>query len=155
MMVPRRILLTAFLRRLRRDTAGSPAVEFALLLPVLLTLALGALQFGLTLNNYLTLTNATDSAARVLAISRASTTPWTTMKAQLTAAASLTTSKMTITATVNGSGCSTDGGCQTALNTAQGQAASVQVSYPCDLTVFGHNYAPSCTLTAKSTELVQ
>ena len=61
MMVPRRILLTAFLRRLRRDTAGSPSVEFALLLPVLMALALGALQFGLALNNYLTLTNATIS----------------------------------------------------------------------------------------------
>ncbi|HEY3916423.1 MAG TPA: TadE/TadG family type IV pilus assembly protein [Stellaceae bacterium] len=130
-------------------------MEFALLLPVLLTLAFGALQFGVALNNYLTLTNVTDGAARVLAISRASTSPWTTMKAQLTAVSTLTAANMTITATVNGTACSTDSGCQTALNSAQGQAASVQVSYPCDLNVFGHNYAPSCTLTAKSTELVQ
>ena len=156
MVGPLRIPMIAFLRRLYRDTAGAPAVEFALLMPVLITLALGALKFGLALNNYVMLTNGTDAAARILAISRGNSTPYTTATNQLYSSAStLTRASMTVTVTVNGSACSGDSSCQTALNSAQGKAASVQVSYPCDLQVYKYNFAPSCSLSAQSTELVQ
>ena len=156
MLVPFRIPMIAFLRRLCCDTAGAPAVEFAILVPVLLTLAFGALKFGIALNNYVMLTNGADASARILAISRGSSSPYTTATNQLYSSAStLTRASMTVTVTVNGSTCSADSACQTALNSAQGKAASVQVSYPCDLQVYKYNFAPSCSLSAQSTELVQ
>ena len=46
-----------------RRHAGTAAVEFALVAPVLLLLVLGMTQFGITLNQYLTLTNAVRSGA--------------------------------------------------------------------------------------------
>jgi hypothetical protein len=43
-----------------------------------------------------------------------------------------------------------------AANMAQGAAATVTATYPCNLSVFGHNYAPSnCTMTAQTTEIIQ
>ena len=45
-------------------------VEFALLLPILLVIALGILQFGIIYNNYVTLTDASRVAARKAAVSR-------------------------------------------------------------------------------------
>jgi Flp pilus assembly protein TadG len=144
------------LARLGRDTTGGPAVEFALLLPVLLLLVLGALQFGITLNNYIVLTNATDAAARVMAMARGSTTPYSTTTSQVSASASnLTSTNLTVTVRVNGTLCASDSTCQTSLTTNQGKPVIVQASYPCDLTVYGHNYAPGCTLSTQSTELIQ
>ena len=51
--------------------------------------------------------------------------------------------------------CSGDSACQTALTNGQGQPATVTTSYPCNLTVYGYNFAPGCTLTAQSTESVE
>jgi hypothetical protein len=31
----------------------------------------------------------------------------------------------------------------------------VQVTYPCNLNVYGVNFAPSCTLTAQTTEAIE
>ena len=58
-------------RRLRlRSETGQSMVEFALLLPILLVVALGILQFGIIYNNYVTLTDATRVGARQAAVSR-------------------------------------------------------------------------------------
>src|ERR1700737_2465580 len=53
--------LIARRRGVVRARAGTAAVEFALVAPMLLLLVLGMCQFGLTLNQYLTLTNAVRS----------------------------------------------------------------------------------------------
>src|SRR5271166_5137763 len=58
-----------------RGERGQAAIEFTLVLPVLLTIFLGTMVFGLMLNNYLELTYATASVAQQLAVSRGITTP--------------------------------------------------------------------------------
>src|SRR5580700_7669955 len=93
---PRRLDLAA-------DCAGGPAVEFALVLPMLLLLLIGMIEFGLTLNNYIMLTEAVRSGARQFAISRGGTTPYTDAVNQIHgAAAGLNPSGVTITLSVNG-----------------------------------------------------
>jgi Flp pilus assembly protein TadG len=47
---------------------GAAAIEFALLLPVLLMLVLGTIEFGRAYNAQITLTNAARDGVRVMAI---------------------------------------------------------------------------------------
>lgn len=102
-----------------REQAGTAAVEFALVAPALLLLVLGMCQFGITLNQYLTLTNAVRSGARQLSISRGSATPRTDTVNQIyNSAPNLTQASLTITTSVNGTACATDTACQTALGAA-------------------------------------
>jgi Flp pilus assembly protein TadG len=54
---------------LRRED-GQAAAEFALVLPILLVLVFGIVQFGIAFNNYLTITDATRAGARKAAVSR-------------------------------------------------------------------------------------
>src|ERR1700719_3458765 len=99
---------------LKADCAGGPAVEFALVLPMLLLLLVGMIEFGLTLNNYIMLTEAVRSGARQFAISRGGTTPYTDAVSQIHgAAAGLNPSGVTITLSVNGTACTSDTTCQT------------------------------------------
>jgi Flp pilus assembly protein TadG len=128
------------------------AVEFALVLPVLLTILFGILQFGLTMNNDIQLTDSIREGARSFAISRAIGTPVTSAKATITnAAPSLT---LTPTFSVNGSPCTTDTQCTTDMGTG-GVPVTVTATYSCNLTVMGVNFAPGCTLTARTTDLVE
>jgi Flp pilus assembly protein TadG len=142
---------------------GQAMVEMALVLPVLLLVVTGILTFGLAFNNYVMLTEATSVGARALAISRGQTTDpcATTSSAVYAAAPLLVSSKLSFTFVLNGttytgpscsSGSSTTGA---AGNLVQGNNAVVTVSYPCSLAVYGGNYAPSCSLQAQMTELVQ
>jgi Flp pilus assembly protein TadG len=50
--------------RLRRDTAGGAAVEFALVLPLLLLMVMGIIDFGRALNIHHVVTDASREAAR-------------------------------------------------------------------------------------------
>jgi len=50
-------------------------VEFTLVLPILLVVLLGIVQFGITFKNYVALTDAVRAGARTAAVSRLSTTP--------------------------------------------------------------------------------
>src|SRR6478752_8302194 len=52
------------------DERGQAMVEFALVLPILMALLLGIIQFGIVFNNYITLTDATRAGARKAAVSR-------------------------------------------------------------------------------------
>jgi Flp pilus assembly protein TadG len=133
---------------------GTAAVEFALVAPVLLMLVLGMCQFGITLNQYLTLTNAVRSGARQLSMSRGDTTPHTDTLNQIYGSApNLTQGSLTITMAVNGTACTTDAGCKAAL--AAGLPTTVTASYPCSLAFFGYNFAPICTLSSQTTERVE
>jgi Flp pilus assembly protein TadG len=53
-----------------RNERGQAMVEFALVLPILMALLLGIIQFGIVFNNYITLTDATRAGARQAAVSR-------------------------------------------------------------------------------------
>jgi Flp pilus assembly protein TadG len=143
-------------RRLARNRSGASAVEFALVAPILLLLAVGMAQFGIVLNQYIMLTEAVRDGARLLAIARGSSTPYSSTVNQVkSSAGSLTTSSLTITTTVNGSACATDSACSTALSSASGKAASVAATYPCRLQVMGINFISSCTLSSSTTEMIE
>jgi Flp pilus assembly protein TadG len=53
-----------------RSEDGQAITEFALVLPILMALLLGIIQFGIVFNNYITLTDATRAGAREAATSR-------------------------------------------------------------------------------------
>lgn len=141
---------------LARDRAGTSAIEFAFIAPLLMLLALGTVQFGITLNNYITLTEAVRTASRQLAVSRGGSTPYTDSVNQVyRSAPNLARASLTISMSVDGTACSTDTTCLNALATAQGRPASVTATYPCDLTFMGHDFAPGCTLSSQTTERVE
>jgi Flp pilus assembly protein TadG len=149
-------VLNRRLRNLAKDRAGVAAVEFALVVPFLLLLAVGTAQFGLVLNNYVVLTAAVADGTRQLALSRGTATPLTNTVNQINSSAhNLTASNITIEVTVNGTDCDTDATCQTALTSASGQPAVVSATYPCSLVVLGINYAPGCTLSSQTTEMIE
>jgi len=142
---------------------GIAAIEFALIAPVLFFLLLGLVQFGLTLGNYVMLTNAVNVGAMQFAISRSDTTPYTdTVSAIKAAAPTLTPASLTITLSVNGTACATDSACSTALIAAAPssggslQPAAVTATYPCGAMLAGYNFwASTCQLTSTMTEGVQ
>jgi Flp pilus assembly protein TadG len=145
-------------RALLSDRSGAQAVEFALIAPLLLTLIMGIIQFSITLNNYIELTEGVRTGARNLAISRAmaSATPYTSTVSDISASAgNLTAGSISVTVNVNGTACTTDSGCSTALSTAAGQTASVSATYPCNLQVMGVNFLSGCTLRSQTSDLVE
>jgi hypothetical protein len=143
--------------------AGGSLIEFALTLPPLLLVATGIGAIGIAMNNYLIVTNATTVAARQISISRGQTLdPCATAVSSLTAAApTLTASKFTYAYKFNGvaySGTSCPSANYTSgapSNLVQGQPESITVTYPCSILAYNANLAPSCSLQASMTELVQ
>jgi len=152
---PRSVGAAASKRRsLLRDKCGAAAVELALTLPVFLAIAIGTLKFGLAMTQYLALNNSAAQGALTFALSRGTSTPYATTTTAITnAAPNLTSGSVTKTLRINGTACTTDTACSTAL--VAGATASVTVSYPCDLTVLGVNFKPSCTLSASAAQMVQ
>lgn len=145
-------------RRLARpliDASGVSILEFAIMAPVVLTIGTGLLKFGIAMSHYMVLTNASGQGALTFALSRGTTTPYSsTITAITNAAPGLTPAQVTTTVKVNGTACNTDAGCA-ALQTA-GATALVVTTYPCDLTVMGVNFKPGgCTLSAQTAQMVQ
>jgi len=145
------------------DEEGQALIEFAITLPVLLMLVTAIFIFGLTLSHYLMLLNATDIAARNLAISRGQTTdPCALTVATVEAAAPmLTPGSLSFSLNLNGTA-ENGTSCSSASTTTgaagllvQGSAAQVTVTFPCSLVVYGANPWPNCKLVAITTELVQ
>lgn len=155
-------------RGFARHERGQAMVEFALTLPVILTLLVAIIVLGVVFNNYLTLTNATTAGAQQLSISRGqSSDPCaTTSQTVQTAAPNLssglsysiafgTTSGtppvITYGSSFTGTSCTS-----AAADLVSGNTAKVTVTYPCSLLIYGINYAPSgCTLSAQTAELIQ
>jgi hypothetical protein len=63
------------INHLMREQRGQTMTEFALVLPVLVSVLFGIIQFGILFNNYVTLTDAVRAGARTAAVSRLSATP--------------------------------------------------------------------------------
>jgi Flp pilus assembly protein TadG len=87
--------------RRRNDESGQAFVELGLVLPVLLLLLLGVIQFGNIFRDYIALTDATRVGARQAAVSRSiqppsNRIPLVVSKVQR-AAVNLDTSRMTVT----------------------------------------------------------
>jgi Flp pilus assembly protein TadG len=120
---------------LAKDCNGTAAIEFALVLPLLLAIALGIIQFSLIFNNITVLTNAASTGALVFSQGRGIGSPYSAAVAQVqSATGSLVQTDLTIRTSVQGANCASDAACQTALASAYpGGSASVSVSYPCPL----------------------
>jgi Flp pilus assembly protein TadG len=70
-----------------KNEQGQTMTEFALVLPILVVLLFGIIQFGIAFNNYVTLTDAVRAGARKAAVSRNASDPSGTCKAAVLAAA--------------------------------------------------------------------
>jgi Flp pilus assembly protein TadG len=147
----------------RGGEEGSALLEFGVSLPLLLFITTGIFQFGITIANYVMLTNATSIGALQLAISRGQTLdPCNTVSAAVFAAApTLTQSSFTFAYVLDGHSYSGTS-CSSTSNTTgapsylvQGSTATVTVTYPCNLRIYALNNFTNCTLTAKTAELVQ
>lgn len=88
----------------RDSERGAAAVEFAILLPLLLMLVLGTIEFGRAYNAQITLTNAARDGVRVMAINNDPTAAKTAAK---NAAASVSSTIPTSDITLSTSTCST------------------------------------------------
>ena len=63
------------LKRTIKNEQGQTMVEFAFVLPILLVMLFGIMQFGVILNNYVALTDAARAASRKGAVSRNASDP--------------------------------------------------------------------------------
>ncbi len=145
-----------------KDHTGSALVEFTIVFPVLIVLILGLAQFGLIFYNYIMVTNAAATGARVLALSRTDANGYTDTLTAINSASS-NLSGLTITMSVNGAACSSNSTCQTALVSASGtvppEPASVTVSYTCSANLIMPasliNLSGICPLTSTMQQVVE
>lgn len=63
------------LKRTFKNERGQTMTEFAFVLPILLVLLFGIIQFGIIFNNYVALTDAARAASRKGAVSRSASNP--------------------------------------------------------------------------------
>jgi hypothetical protein len=63
------------LKRTIKNERGQTMTEFAFVLPILLVLLFGIIQFGIIFNNYVALTDAARAASRKGAVSRNASDP--------------------------------------------------------------------------------
>lgn len=147
----------------RHDEQGQSAVELALCLPVMLLVVTGITTFGIAMNNYILLTNATNSGARMIALSRGvSSDPCSDLSktvtngapllrsSNLTYSLAITPNGSSTTSTYTGTSCTS-----AAAALTQNATAKVTINYPCNLKVYSRDLAPSCNLQAVDAELVQ
>jgi Flp pilus assembly protein TadG len=140
---------------------GQALVEFAVILPVLMLLVTGIIQFGLMFNKYITLTDAVNSGAQTLALGRGLSNPCdpaVSQTLQSGTVAGLTASQVTVgfgsvsdkcgtgTYTYNTSG-NTNG------NEVQGDQATVTATQPFTLSLFG--FGISLNLSTSASDAVQ
>ncbi len=141
-------------------------MELALVLPILLLLMTGTMAFSIALTNYLALYEATSVGARQLSISRgqggdpcamagaaiAATAPLLNNNGPLTGIGYTFTvySAPTTSVTYN----SNPPSCSNAV-LVQGQTVTINTTYPCVLKAYAVNFAPTCVLQAKVTEITQ
>jgi Flp pilus assembly protein TadG len=130
-------------RRTKKD-AGQALVEFAIILPILLLLLFGILQFGVIFNNYVQVTSAAREGARKAAVSRTLGTAGATSAARTAAknaSPGLRLSDSQITVTPSN-------------NFAQGSDVTVTVRYPYSINILGRIVA-SGNLSSSTTTRVE
>lgn len=138
-------------RLLRRDD-GQAMVEFALVMPILIMLLLGIVQFGIIFNNYETMTDATRVGARKAATSRLSGDNGAAAKAAVYAAATnLKSSSLNVTVTSCAPGTYP---CQTPDWTNTGNEVTVKATYPYHIKILDFSVV-SGTLTTVTKERLE
>ena len=135
---------------------GQVALEFALVMPILLLTMTGMVSFGLALHNDLVLTNAVNTGAQLLALSRGQTTdPCATAYSAISNAAPGLTSGLSLTFVINGTTYSAATSCTAgAAKMVQGTSAQITATYPCAVGVLGMSFS-SCSLQTQVTEFIQ
>jgi Flp pilus assembly protein TadG len=135
---------------------GQSLIEFTIVMPLLLLVATGLVSFGLALHNYLVLTNAVNTGAQLLSISRGQTAdPCATAYTAIGNAAPGLTSGLSLTFVINGTTYASTTSCTGgAANMVQGTTAQITATYPCILSVVGMNPSP-CQLQTQVAEFIQ
>ena len=127
-------------RRSIRDQRGQTMVEFTIVLPVLLLLLLGILQFGIVFNNFITLTDAVRAGARQGSVGRSVADPSGAAISRVRAsAANLDQAQLAVSV---------------ASVWTQGADVTVTATYPYRISLLGM-VVSSGSLTSKSTERVE
>ena len=123
-----------------RDERGQSMTEFAIVLPILVVLLFGIVQFGILFNNYVTLTDAARAGARAAAVSRQASDPIGTATAAVQSSASdLNQANL---------------GVNVSSTWAPTAPVTVTATYPYSISLLGW-VVSSGTLTTKSTEAVE
>ena len=123
-----------------KSERGQTMTEFALVLPIFVTLLFAILPFGIAFNNYVALTDAARAGARKGAVSRGSSNPAGACQNQVFAAATdLNTSQLQVT-------CSSPW--------SIGSDVTVDAQYPYSINLFGV-VIPSGMLHSTVTERVE
>ncbi len=125
----------------QRDQAGSAAVELALILPLLLLLVSGIIDFGRMLNVQLTLSSAAREGARWAALNQTSPSPAARAQAVATADG--------VTATVSVTGCSTPPAPNTNATVIATNAYSPITPIRAISTLLGGSFPATITLTGR------
>ena len=133
-----------------RSERGQAMVEFAFVLPVLMVILLGIVQFGIAFNNYVTLTDAVRAGGRQATVGRFVTSPGdpvtATTEKVLASAAGLTTANVNVTIT------NADG--TTPVSWTHGNNVTVTATYPNDINLLGI-VVRSGRLSSSATEKVE
>jgi Flp pilus assembly protein TadG len=112
-----------------KDQEGAAIVEFAIVLPLILLIMLGVMQFAWFLNSYMILANATAVGARFFATQASSSTAYSDTKNKvILSGPGLTNANLVIATGVAGTPC-TDPNCGTALIAKAGLQATVTATY--------------------------
>jgi Flp pilus assembly protein TadG len=122
-----------------RNDQGQTMVEFVLVLPILLVVLFGIVQFGITFKDYVALTDAVRTGARTAAVSRFSATPSADTIARVKGASDLNGSKLSVTVT---------------STWVHGDDVVVTAKYPYSISLLGVVVA-SGDLTSSTTERVE
>jgi Flp pilus assembly protein TadG len=119
---------------------GQSMVELAIVLPVLVVLLFGIVQFGIAFNNYVTLTDAVRAGARAGAVARNDSNPSNdAVNAVLNSATNLNQSNLNVS--VNSTW-------------APGSDLTVSATYPYSISLLGW-VVVSGNLTSQTTERVE
>jgi Flp pilus assembly protein TadG len=135
---------------------GQALIEFTLVVPILLLIMTGLVSFGFALRNFLVLTNAVNTGAQLLAISRGQTTdPCATAYSAVKSAAPSLASGLTLNFVIDGATYTASTSCPAATsNMVQGASAQVTASYPCSFGIFEMNNH-TCKLQTQVAEFIQ
>ncbi len=123
-----------------RGERGQTLVEFTIILPILLLLILGIIQFGVVFNNYITLTDAVRAGARQASVGRSVADPSGAAVSRVrSSAANLDQAQLTVSVT---------------SVWTQGADVTVSATYPYSISLLGM-VVQSGNLTSQSTERVE
>ena len=139
-----------------RDRAGAAMLEFAIVLPLLIIVLVGILQLGIMFYDWVQvekvaviglgtflqnrpIPNSSSTCPTNTCPNSEYLCPYSNTVSTVHNSTNLPSSQLTITMSVGGTTCTSDGSCGTALCTAysttgpysEAQTASVTVSYPC------------------------